>query len=101
MRTFLLLLHLSLLPFPVPTYANEFAAFFARHKAAMQSYMMTGAGPGWRDCDIISLVPLHTEPSLKARSAHPAQKCTQKLGKKLGTLAAIKRGAQDQWFPRI
>ena len=67
MRAFLLLLHLSLLPFLVHANASEFAAFFARRRAAVQSYMMTGADPGWGNCDVISLAPLSTDPSLKAR----------------------------------
>ena len=30
----------------------------------LQGYLMTGADPGWGDCDVISLAPLSTDPSL-------------------------------------
>ena len=32
---------------------EEFSAFFAQHKKAIQDYMMVGYGGGWSDCDII------------------------------------------------
>ena len=44
--------------------ANNLADFLAKHRVAIQNYIMTGYGDGWKECDMLSLPPVQFVPPL-------------------------------------
>ena len=51
------ILHLVAWSFATSVNGNNFGIYFARHKGAIENYIMEGHGKGWNHCDEISQEP--------------------------------------------